>query len=68
MEKHNLSEDGLCYLKEKILPSMKKTISYSAFITLRDGKILVQSVAALLASKVIVIMFLLYAVFHRRIL
>ena len=37
---HNLSEDGLCHLKGKILPSMKKSTSYTAFITFSDGKIL----------------------------
>ena len=40
LEKHNLSEDGLCHLRGKILPSMKKSTSYTAFITLRDGKII----------------------------
>ena len=39
LEKH-LSEDGVCHLRGKILPSMKKSTSYTAFITLRDGKIL----------------------------
>ena len=40
LEKHNLSENGLCHLRGRILPSMKKSTSYTAFITLRDGKIL----------------------------
>ena len=39
LEKH-LSEDGVCHLRGKILPSMKKSTSYTAFITLRDSKIL----------------------------
>ena len=39
LEKH-LSKDGMCHLRGKILPSMKKSTSYTAFITLRDGKIL----------------------------
>ena len=40
LEKHNLSEDRLCHLRGEILPSMKKSTSYTALITLRDGKIL----------------------------
>ena len=39
-EKHNLSEDGLCHLRGTIFPSMKKSISYTSFINLRDGTIL----------------------------
>ena len=39
LAKH-LSEDGSCHLRGKILPSIKKSTSYTAFITLRDGKIL----------------------------
>ena len=40
LKKHNLSEDGLCHLRGRILPSMKKSTSYTAFITLRGGKII----------------------------
>ena len=40
LEKHNLSEDGLCHLRGWILPSMKKSTSYTAFITLKNAKIL----------------------------
>ena len=40
LEKHDLSEDGLYHLRGRILPSMKKSTAYTAFITLRDGKIL----------------------------
>ena len=39
LEKH-LGEDGLCHLRGKILSSMKKSTSYTAFTTFRDGKIL----------------------------
>ena len=40
VEKHDLSKDGLYHLRGRILPSMKKSTAYTAFITLRDGKIL----------------------------
>lgn len=40
LEEHNLSEGGLCHLRGKILLSMKKSTSYTAFITLKDSKIL----------------------------
>ena len=40
LQKHNHGEDGLCHLRGTILPSIKKSTSYTAFITLRDGKIL----------------------------
>ena len=36
----NLNDDGLCHFRGRILPSMKKTTVYSAFITLREKKVL----------------------------
>ena len=36
----NLNDDGLCHIRGRILPSMKKTTVYSAFITLREKKVL----------------------------
>ena len=36
----NLNDDGLCHIRGRILPSMNKTTVYSAFITLREKKVL----------------------------